>query len=482
MKPSFNGYEEVMMAKLAIRIAALFFISLCFIVPLFAVEQTAQKADVADLQLQIRALQEQIAEMEKKHAAEIQTLRNKVEELFQSKVAQDEEAELKALQRLAEQEATIEIPAEEKIEEVTYKSGALAQQALNPEISVTGDMFAFYRTSSEEREHSRSVFRTFGVHFESYLDPYTRFKSAIEFGEEVGLGEAYFTRYGLLPNFNLTLGKFRQQFGVVNRWHKHGLDQLDFPVPLMQIFGEEGLNQIGVSGEWTIPTRGLSSQGLLFQITNGQNDRLFGFNSKNNPSILLRYNNYRDLSKDTYLEIGTTGLVGWNDEWPIFAEDNFIFERDTLRTSTYGLDITLLWEPTEKMRYRNLMWRSEGYMMNKDILAPDGSGRDDITAWGAYTYVQAKVARTWEIGMRLDYYKPDDKPYADLADFYLFPHALSSSEAKLWQISPYVTWYQSPWVLFRLEYDRQGGELFPVEDRFILQTVFAAGPHKHERY
>jgi hypothetical protein len=320
------------------------------------------------------------------------------------------------------------------------------------------------------------------VHFESYLDPYTRFKSAVEFGEEIELGEAYFIRYGLLPNFNLTLGKFRQQFGVVNRWHKHGLDQLDFPVPLRQIFGEGGLNQIGLAGEWTIPTKGMTAHGLEFQITNGQNDRLFGLNARNNPSILLRYKNYRDLSKNTYLEVGATGLTGWNDEWPIASDEDFLMKQDTLGTSTYGLDVTVLWEPTERMRYRNLLWRTEGYLLDKDILAPDGSGQDNIKAWGAYTYIQGKVTRTWELGMRLDYYKPDDKSYADLASFYLFPHAVVDRNAKLWQISPYVTWYQSPWVRFRIEYDLQDGKFFHTEDRIIFQTIFSAGPHKHERY
>ena len=462
------------------------FIPLCAVVflsaSLYAVENEAKNIDNEDLHKQLMQLKQQLIELEKKHAEEIKILKNKIEDLYQAKEAKEEEEELEALRRLAEGEAKVEVPEEEKIEEVTYRSGALSLQALNPELSVTGDMFAFYRTQTDAREHSRAVFRTFGVHYESYLDPYTRFKATIGFGDDIHLGEAYFIRYGLLPNFNLMLGKFRQQFGVVNRWHKHGLDQLDFPVPLRQIFGEGGLNQIGVSGEWTIPTQGLTSHGVQFQLTNGQNDRLFSLNTQNNPSILLRYKNYRDLSKDTYLEVGVTGLTGWNDEWPIASDGDFVFERDTLSTSTYGLDVTILWEPTERMRYRNLVWRTEGYLLDKSILAPDGSGQDDVKAWGAYTYVQGKVTRTWEIGTRFDYYQPDHKSYAEYASFYLYPHAVLRSDAKLWQISPYVTWYQSPWVHFRIEYDFQDGEFFPTEDRIIFQTIFSAGPHKHERY
>jgi hypothetical protein len=463
------------------------FITLCvalfFSASLCAMADSTEKIDAKKMQKQFLELQQQLIELEKKHEEEINALKDKIEKLYQTRGVKEEEEELEALRRLTEDEAKIEAPEEEKIEEATYKSGALSLQALNPELSVTGDMFAFYRTETDAPDDGRAEFRTLEIAFESYLDPYSRFKSIVEFGEEeVELGEAYFIRHGLLPNFNLTLGKFRQQFGVVNRWHKHGLDQHDFPVPLRQIFGEGGLNQIGASGEWMIPTRGKTSHAIQSEITNGQNDRLFGLNTANNPSILLRYKNYRDLSKDTYMDIGVTGLVGWNDEWPIALGGDFAFENDPMSTSVYGADFTLLWEPTERMRYKNLLWRTEAYLLDKNILAPDGSGKDDIKAWGAFSYVQGRVSRTLELGMRVDYYEPDTKSYSDLASFYLYPHAVTAYDAHLWQVSPYIKWYQSPWVHFRIEYDLQDGKFFPTEDRIIFQMIFSAGPHKHERY
>ncbi len=47
---------------------------------------------------------------------------------------------------------------------------------------------------------------------------------------------------------------------------------------------------------------------------------------------------------------------------------------------------------------------------------------------------------------------------------------------------PYVTWWQSPWVRFRLEYDVHAADAGPVDHRVILHLVAAVGPHKHERY
>ena len=134
------------------------------------------------------------------------------------------------------------------------------------------------------------------------------------------------------------------------------------------------------------------SQQLTFQVTDGSNDRLFGENTHNRPSLLAHYKNYRDLSKDTYLEYGLSGLVGWNDEWTVSgaAQDS------RKMTTVVGADLSVLWEPTDQMRYRNVEWRSEAYLLDKKLLAPDGSGNDNINAWGLRREGQrrAAVART----------------------------------------------------------------------------------------
>jgi len=280
---------------------------------------------------------------------------------------------------------------------------------------------------------------------------------------------------------NLTLGKFRQQFGVVNRWHKHALDQVDFPLALRQIFGNGGLNQSGLSVDWMMEPAGDVSQQLTFQVTDGSNDRVFGENTHNRPSLLAHYKNYRDLSKDTYLEYGLSGLVGWNDEWAI---DGDTTQDSRKMTTVLGADLSVLWEPTERMRYRNMEWRSEAYLLDKRLLAPDGSGADNINAWGLYSYLQSKISRTVDIGIRADYFRPDSKDYANISDsLSLSPLAVTGDNPYMWQMGPYITWWQSPFVKFRVEYNHAEGSGIDVpRDVIWLQAIFAAGPHKHERY
>jgi hypothetical protein len=440
-------------------------------------EWDALKAEVAELRRELQALKAGSAPTSAQGAGAEPSSAPAAEA---EPTTAEEELDL----RLAAHAAAAGEPPGEKPAEATFTSGALGLQALNPEISVTGDFISSYRSGSEADSHFDNNFRNLGLHLESYLDPYSRFKSAVGVHtDEVELGEAYFTRYGLLPNMNLTLGKFRQQFGVVNRWHKHGLDQLDFPLPLRQIFGPGGLNQIGLSSEWQLPPLGEAPQELTLEITNGENGRVFGQNSRNMPAVLAHYKNYRDLSKDAYLELGLTGLVGRNDTWGVLVGDEVVSQRNDLWTTVLGADLTYLWEPTDRMRYENAVWRTEAYLLSKDILAPDGSGQDTLRAWGAYSYYQRKLNRTLEAGLRVDYYEPDVKPYAALPGLSLSPLAVTERGTHQWLFAPYLTWYQSPWVHWRLELNHlDNNGLGPDEDALYLQCIFAAGPHKHERY
>jgi len=396
----------------------------------------------------------------------------------------EQDDELEALRRAAEAETKKEQPAEEAPEEKTFKSGNLGLQALNPELSVVGDMLGRYQSGNEDAPTTETAFRTLGLHFQAYLDPYSKFHAAIPISiVDAELGEAYFTRYGVVWNVNLTLGKFRQQFGVVNRWHLHALDWFNFPLALRGVFGAGGLNQIGLSLDWSAPT-GPVVHGLWLQVTDARNPLVFGQNTDNLPSILGRYTAYYDVSPSTYFQLGLTGLVGWNDSWATIdtTTSTTTTYDDTQTTVVYGLDFVLLWEPTERMRYRNIEWRSEGYYLDKKILAPDGSGPDQLKPWGLYSLLQAKVSRTVEIGVRYDYFAPDAKDYASLNDdLSLAPHAVTESDAYQQLVGGWLTWWQSPFVKFRGGYSYQEGT-GPDVHLVTLQMVFAAGPHKHERY
>ena len=317
-----------------------------------------ENPELAELKQQILEMKRQMNEMKLKHETEINALKEKIDKLSQP-VPEEAKAEdeLARLRELAESMAG-EKKEEKAPEETVYKFGGLSLQQLNPEISVSGDFVGHYRHQAETRKRTDAEIRGLELNFQSYLDPYSRIKAVthIHSDGEVHLEEAYLTHFTVLENATLDLGRFRQQFGVVNRWHEDALDQVQYPLALQRIFGDEGLDQTGASIEWTLPKWGQAYQGLTFQVTNTENERLFGGDTLGNPSLLLHYKNYRDLSRDTYLEFGLTGLFGWNDEWNILKSGTLENEHDTLGTQVFGADLSILWEPAEQTRRSTAMW------------------------------------------------------------------------------------------------------------------------------
>ena len=152
---------------------------------------------VEKLNSRILKLQQQILEMRKKHDAEMDALKKEVEELAAVISRQKKEEDIAALRQAAKMEVTETIATEGKPEEVVFESGALGLQALNPEISVTGDFLFSHRQDSTSDESSDFDFRTLGLHIESWLDPYTRLKAAIPVTEDdTALTDILYIRHG----------------------------------------------------------------------------------------------------------------------------------------------------------------------------------------------------------------------------------------------------------------------------------------------
>ncbi len=375
----------------------------------------------------------------------------------------------------------------------TFRSGQRSLQGLNPELSVTGDAYAqvLSQDGKEYGQAGRSgfFFRNLGIHLQTPLDPFSFTKIAVEVEPGgVHLGEAYATWTSLLPGVQLTLGKFRQQLGVVNRWHKHGLDQFDFPLMLLRTFGPGGLNQAGLSMRAQLPRLWAHSLDFTLEVTNGRNENLFAGDYFSLPAALGRLGNYWDLSESVYLELGLTGMVGFNNvrgapEPDAEAEEEHAEEEehaheheDAAVTGTHdeptrlslvaGFDLTLNWEPPNRARYHYLTWRTEGLYIRKEL--PDGTALQWV---GGYSSVEGKISRRWALGFR-----------GDLVQEFVAENHFSDFDHWEWQLAPYVTWWQSPWVRCRLEYNYHQAVHGDPDHRVLLQLTFAAGPHKHERY
>ncbi len=141
---------------------------------------------------------------------------------------------------------------------------------LNPEISVTGDIFGFV-AFDEQSASDNFVPREFELSFVSNLDPYSRARIFVAHstpgGEvlpfslnetsgdagDVEVEEGYAEYVNLPGGLSVALGKFRQRFGKFNRWHAHALPTQQLPLPYIAFFGFEGLSQAGTSVHWLAP-------------------------------------------------------------------------------------------------------------------------------------------------------------------------------------------------------------------------------------
>lgn len=389
-----------------------------------------------------------------------------------------EQLELDLLQmeaRMPEQEE------EKALEEVTFHGKSRSLQILNPELSAEIDAFAglvlqdgktfespwnYGLVHEEEGVRSGFFIREAAFLLQSVLDPFSsiHINFSIE-GGGIALEEAYVTYHAVGPRLQLSLGKFRQLFGVVNRWHRHALDQFDYPMMLKIPFGADGLSQTGLSVDWLMPDWWSDAQELTLQITNSSNSEFLAGDHFSVPSGLVHLKNYWDLSRNTYLELGLTGLAGSSGRsGQVDPDDSTLLLKDDSLSLSWaaGADLTLQWEPVHQAKYRGVLWRTE-------FLYAHSEKEDQVRHFmGGYSYVEAKAGASLSLGVRGDL-----ATGMQLADEELDFH---------WQASPYITWWQSEFVRLRVEYNAIQMEGAPLEHRVLLQIGCAAGPHKHERY
>ena len=328
-------------------------------------------------------------------------------------------------------------------EQARQPSGPRGANLLNPEISATGDVRLVAR---EGRQEDNAVAREFEFAFQSALDPYSNTKIFMTFeDEEVGIEEGYLYWTGLPGRLRLDVGKFRQQVGDLNRWHLHALPETEYPLVYQRFFSEEGLAGIGLSLYTTLPfSLAGATHEVWLQGTTAESDPLFAGGRQ--PTLLARLQNFRQLTRSTYAQLGITGLGGNNDD-------------ADLRSRLIGLDFRVTYRPPEAATRRDVTFRAEGYRLHADELGTT------TNRYGAFLDLQARTSRRWVFGARYDWVEA--------------PRGPDDTE---WRITPNITWWQSEFVYLRLEGEHRHTDLEGSRNMLSLQAVWAMGPHKHETY
>ncbi len=417
-----------------------------------AQETSPEDPALAALEVKVETLSRQLLDLQKQ-----------LRDLRSQRATETRETEIAAIKRAAHLEAAKSGSGAKIDTSQKFVSGTRMQPQLNPEISATGDLFLVGGNHQVEELQARH----FELDLQSYLDPYTFFHFVLgfhgngresDFGRDpteeaehhatVGIGEAYATWLSLPGNIGLTVGKKRAQFGVLNRWHLHALDQVDAPLILQESFGDHGLTGTGLSVAWMMPHLWADTNELTIEVFNGDSEMAFAGEDWKRPSALARLQSYWDLTPDSYLEIGLNAMRGKADE------------DGRLNHDFYAMDLAFNWYPAGRELYRDFTLR--GMLLYSDL---DLEHHSSHSAWGSFLYSQMKFSPHWIAGLRFD--STEDQREED---------------HHFWGLSPYLTFWQSEFVRLRAQYSYRKDNLFGTDHAYTIQLTVAAGPHKHDSY
>jgi len=315
------------------------------------------------------------------------------------------------------------------------------QAQLNPEISVTGDVRGYGTTKGVQTENF--VAREFEVGFQSALDPYSHTKIFISFENGgIGVEEGYAYWIGLPGHLRVDLGKYRQQFGELNRWHLHAVPETEYPLAIKTYLGEDGLAGTGLSLYRAFG--GLGTHEVTLQVTRSASDELFGNSGR--PTYLAHLLNFWQLNRSTYMQLGGSILYGTRPD-------------SALRTRVAGLDFRLTWRPPSRALYREWTVRGELLAFRKQIA---GVGPTRLGGYVSSTY---KMGQRWIAGLAYNYVEVPE---------------LGGAITR--QIIPSLTLWESEWVFLRGQYRWEKAAGLNATNQLAFQAVWAIGPHKHETY
>ena len=323
--------------------------------------------------------------------------------------------------------------------------------SFNPDIGVIGDFQGSY-ISKGDKNFDMYLNET-EVSLQAVVDPYARADFFISFGRDpvtgkygVNVEEGYLTTLSLPAKLQLKAGKFRQAVGRINPTHPHALPFIDLPNAYVNLFGEEGLNDEGVSLSWLIPNKAFYQE-LIAQTTSGFSESPAFARSEGNHLVYLGHlKNFFTLSDNATLELGITGISGPNDSARI--------------TNIAAGDLTYKWKPVAMNTYKSLTWQSEFYFSHNNQTADISTN-----AIGLYSFLQYQLAKRTFLTGRYDY---AEKPY--------------NSQIKEQAYSLTWGWYATEFSKMEVEAKTTDDNIGSRFYQAWLRWIFVIGAHGAHQY
>ncbi|MBI4354100.1 MAG: hypothetical protein HY595_02575, partial [Candidatus Omnitrophica bacterium] len=267
---------------------------------------------------------------------------------------------------------------------------------------------------------------------------------------------AYITHWGLPGEIKAKVGRMRPKVGKASAIHRDQLETVDEPLVVQKYLGNEGLFRTGIElsgflpSPWSAVTHELTAGVMEGGI--GEGGTLFGSNRRY-PSLYAHLKNFWDMSDTTNAELGATYLVGSKD-----ADRRF-------EVNALGVDATLVHHVTPTNKFK---WQNELYLQDRDESITEEGIAYAENPWGFYSLVDYRLTPRWGIGGRFD--------YVELVDVDPLRRDRHSDTA----FGGYLTFYQSEFARWRMQYRHTELAQGSNENAVFLQGTVAIGVHKHQ--
>lgn len=421
------------MKKSMDRAAALFALLAIGIAPLRAQEP----ANAAERLRQIEQRLEQLQQENDALRAEIEAMKR---ELGSAEATQPAAAEDLTAIEVARTPAPPAAPTDLPTEVVQNQPAAPAGKILNPDISVTGTFVGKAGDRNELQERPAMTLEETEIGLQAFVDPYAQARFFLAITPEGAEIEEGFINFIALPSdFTARVGKMKASFGKVNLMHTHVRKWVDQPLVITNFFGEEGLNDSGVSLSRLFPNRfNVFVEGTA-EVFSGDVEDVFESDNLNDLFYLGHLKAYRDVTERSNVEVGASYARGAVPE--ARGTNEFL-----------GVDLSYRYKPLERSIYRSFIARTELISNRRE----GNAGR----AFGFYASGDYQFARRWFAGARLD--------QADRAD----DPGVTDRGASLT-----LTFWPSEFSQIRGQARRTRYGNGPTVNELLLQLQFSIGAH-----
>jgi hypothetical protein len=296
-------------------------------------------------------------------------------------------------------------------------------------------------------------FRSGELGLSANVDPFARIYAIINGTPDgVDVEEAAIVTTSLPWNLTVKGGRFFAEFGRLSTFHDHDLPFVNRPVVLDRYIGGESQAD-GIELSWLVPLPQYLTLTLgAYNKIGADNDRVDNLVPRDwlEFTYLGRAHTFFSLSDAHSLDVGVS-----NAYTPEVRND------DRQDRNVFGVDLTYRYAPLAAAAYRGLVLGTE-FLVNSETRPSDStvSGFKHRSAWGLYSYFEARLTRRYYVG-------------------FLFEHVndIDPGQRFFRAYSPYLTIWASEFQRLRLQYTRVESPVH--DDQFFLQWTAIIGSHVH---